>query len=213
MNGFAAALFDLDGTLIYSKGVIGRCINETLEHFGCLPFEKNELHDLIGIPLGKALAQKTEDIKPLIEYFRKLYLQTYMNGTWVFDEMVPVLATLKQEKKKIGVVTLKSTPVAMEVLKGLNLSNYIDAVEGDDDVSELKPSPSHVIRLCRKLDIEPHECLVIGDTTMDITAGRNAKCKTIGVLWGAMSLDELESSGVDYLARNPMELKDLLERI
>jgi HAD superfamily hydrolase (TIGR01509 family) len=213
MNGFTAALFDLDGTLIYSKGVIGRCINETLKNFQIPPFEDRELHDLIGIPLREALALKTQDYEPLVDHFRSLYMATYLNGTNVFDGMNEILTNLKENGKKIGIVTLKHTPVAKEVLKKLDLLSYIDYVEGDDDVSELKPSPEHILRLCRGLNVEPDESVLIGDTTMDIASGKSAKCKTIGVLWGAMSMDALSAAGCDYLARNPEELDEILRKI
>lgn len=213
MKGFAAALFDLDGTLIYSKGVIGRCINETLENFQIAPFEDRELHDLIGIPLREALALKTKDYEPLVDHFRKLYKATYLDGTNVFDGMETILTELKENGRKIGIVTLKHTPVAKEVLDKLDLLSYIDYVEGDDDVSDLKPSPDHIIRLCRGLKVEPEDSVLIGDTTMDIASGKSARCRTIGVLWGAMSMELLSEAGCDYLARNPKELEEILRKI
>jgi HAD superfamily hydrolase (TIGR01509 family) len=213
MNGFTAALFDLDGTLIYSKGVIGKCINETLVHFGYEPFEGKQLHDLIGVPLGEALSLKTSEIKPLIDHFRRIYLDNYLTGTRVYDGMEGVLANLREGEKKIGIVTLKHTPVARKVLNALNLIDYIDYVEGDDDVSELKPSPDHVLRLCRGLNVEPENSVVIGDTVMDIVAGKSANCRTIGVLWGAMSMDDLSDAGAEFLARSPSELEDILNNI
>jgi len=213
MKGFNCALFDLDGTLISSKGVIGRCINETLSHFGLKPFEGRELHDLIGIPLRQALALRTSDYEPMVDYFRTLYMSTYLDGTDVYDGIETILAHLKEESKKIGVVTLKHPPVAREVLEKLDLMEYIDHVEGDDDVSQLKPHPAHILRVCTKLDVEPKNTVVIGDTVMDIKAGKSANCRTIGVLWGAMSMDDLSDAGADYLARNPEELEELFKRI
>lgn len=213
MMGFKAALFDLDGTMIYSKGVIGKCINDTLNHFELPPFEKKEMHELVGVPLGRALALKTPNWKPLITHYRKLYLSRFMNGTRVYEGMIPILDMLKRDQKKVGVVTLKSTFVAQEVIKRLELDDYIDAVCGDDDVSELKPSPDHIHRVCRALDVKSQEGIVIGDTVMDITAGRKANCKTIGVLWGAMSMDVLSEAGADFLVRSPEELKAVLEKI
>ena len=90
---------------------------------------------------------------------------------------------------------------------------YIDHVEGDDDVSQLKPHPEHILRVCTKLDVEPKNTVVIGDTVMDIKAGKSANCRTIGVLWGAMSMDDLSDAGADYLARNPEVLVELFKRI
>jgi len=213
MKGFKAVLFDMDGTLIYSKGVIGRCINETLDHFGYAPFDKRELHRLVGVPLAKALSLRAMDVKPLVDYFRELYISTYLEDTWIYDGMSSILSILNDEGKKIGVVTLKATYVAEEVLSGLNLLNYVDAVEGDDDISSLKPSPDQIIRICQVLNVLPKNTIMVGDTSMDIIAGKKAKCRTIGVLWGAMSMDDLMKAKVDYLARSPKELEGLLRKL
>jgi phosphoglycolate phosphatase len=213
MNGFNCALFDLDGTLISSKGAIGRCLNETLSHFGLKPFDGRELHGLIGIPLREALSLRTHDYEPMVDYFRLHYMSTYLDGTRVYDGMEDILAELRKNKKKIGIVTLKHTPVAENVLTALGLIDYIDHVEGDDDTSPLKPDPHHILRVCEKLDVEPGKTVVIGDTVMDMEAGKEAKCRTIGVLWGAMSFDDLTNAKADFLARNPKELGELFERI
>jgi pyrophosphatase PpaX len=213
MNGFTCTLFDLDGTLISSKGAIGRCLNETLSHFSYKPFDGRELHDLIGIPLREALSLRTRDYEPLVDHFRSLYLSTYLDGTVVFDGMEGILAKLQENEKKIGIVTLKHTPVAEDVLAALDLMDYIDHVEGDDDVSPLKPDPDHILRVCTELEVDPAKTLVIGDTVMDMEAGRSANCMTIGVLWGAMSFDDLSNAKADFLARSPKELENLLEKI
>jgi pyrophosphatase PpaX len=119
---------------------------------------------------------------------------------------------LRKRKKKIGIVTLKATHVAKEVLEGLEIISYVDAVEGDDDISDLKPSPKQIIRICRQLDVSPAQTVMVGDTSFDIVAGRNAGCGTIGVLWGAMTMDILVEAGADYLARNTEELLEILNR-
>jgi HAD superfamily hydrolase (TIGR01509 family) len=167
----------------------------------------------VGKPLGRALALKTPDWKPLVEHFRSLYLERYLESTRMYDGVGSVLAMLRSHGKKVGIVTLKSNVVAREVLRGLNIHDFIDAVEGDDDVSELKPAPDHVLRVCMALNVTPGRTVMVGDTTMDITAGKDAGCRTIGVLWGAMSIDELAQAGADLLARDPKELEDILMRL
>jgi phosphoglycolate phosphatase-like HAD superfamily hydrolase len=120
---------------------------------------------------------------------------------------------LKEEGKKIGIVTLKQTQVAQEVVKGLNIHEYVDSVEGDDDASPLKPSPLQIERICQAMNVKPEESVMIGDSAMDIAAGNGAKCITIGVLWGSSSMDVLSDAEADYLARNPDELSELLKKL
>ena len=213
MNGFAAVLFDMDGTLIYSKGVISRCLNQTLASFGFEPFDPNEIHNLVGKPLREVLAMKTNDWQPMVNHYRQLYLDTYLDGTQLHDGMVSSLDMLKEEGKKIGIVTLKQTKVAQEVLKGLKIHEYVDSVEGDDDASPLKPSPLQIMRVCKAMNVKPEESVMVGDSAMDIVAGKSANCTTIGVLWGSSSMDVLSDARTDFLARNPSELSELLKTL
>jgi pyrophosphatase PpaX len=213
MDGFAAVLFDMDGTLIYSKGVISRCLNETLAHFGHEPFDPTEIYNLVGKPLREVLAMKTNDWQPMVSHYRQLYLDTYLDGTHLHDGMVSILSMLKDEGKKIGVVTLKQTHVAQEVLRGFKIHEYMDSVEGDDDASPLKPSPLQIIRACQAMNVKPEESVMIGDSAMDIVAGKDAQSITIGVLWGSASMDVLSDAQADFLARNPGELSELLKKL
>ena len=161
MNGFAAVLFDMDGTLIHSKGVISRCLNETLASFGYEPFDPNEIYNLVGKPLREVLAMKTDDWQPMVSHYRQLYLDSYLDGTHLHDGIVLILDMLKKENKKIGIVTLKQTHVAREVLKGFKIHEYMDSVEGDDDTSPLKPSPLQIIRDCQAMNVKPEESIMI----------------------------------------------------
>jgi phosphoglycolate phosphatase-like HAD superfamily hydrolase len=136
-----------------------------------------------------------------------------MDGTHLHDGVESILEMLKKENKKIGIVTLKQTHVAREVLKGFKIHRYVDHVEGDDDASPLKPSPLHINRICEAMDVRPEDSVMIGDSTMDIMAGRAACCRTIGVLWGSASMDALIDAEADYLARNTHELAEILKKM
>ena len=51
------------------------------------------------------------------------------------------------------------------------------------------------------------EIIKIGDSVADIKEGKNAGCKTVGVLSGAASKSLLEREKPDYLIDNIMDLK------
>ncbi len=207
---YKAVLFDLDGTLLSSKGVIGRSINLTLEQFGIEPFNQEELRGLIGIPLRRIFSLKTQYNQDMIVRYREIYLSTYLEGTEIYDGMKSLLENLKSNNMKIGIITLKDTDVATEVLRGLNLIDMVDVVIGDEEEIMVKPFPDQIIHACRKLKISPKECVMVGDTEFDIIAGKKAHCITIGVLWGASSKEPLLKAGVDFIVDSAEELNELL---
>jgi pyrophosphatase PpaX len=207
---YNTVLFDLDGTLIRSRGVIGRCINSTLERFGKEPFNKDGLHSLVGVPLREIFLKKTESPNEMMKCYRNLYLSTYLEYTKVHDGIKNLLETLRKSNKNIGIITLKKTEIALEVLRGLDLIGSVDIVIGDEDKLMVKPHPDQIIHACRELNTNPKDCVMVGDTEFDIKAGKNAKCLTIGVLWGASNRETLQEAGVDFIVNTTEELKGVL---
>jgi phosphoglycolate phosphatase len=56
------------------------------------------------------------------------------------------------------------------------------------------------------MDILPEECLMVGDTTVDIIAGKLSGAQTAGVLCGFGSEEELRKAGADLILRTTPEL-------
>ena len=51
---------------------------------------------------------------------------------------------------------------------------------------------------------------MIGDTTVDIRAGKSAGAQTVGVLCGFGEKEELLRMGADHILKNTADLKDIL---
>ena len=60
------------------------------------------------------------------------------------------------------------------------------------------------------MGVEPAECLMIGDTTVDMRAGKSAGAQTVGVLCGFGEEDELWHKGADVILKSTPELANLL---
>jgi phosphoglycolate phosphatase len=61
-----------------------------------------------------------------------------------------------------------------------------------------------------QMKVEPHECLMIGDTTVDMRAGKSAGAQTAGVLCGFGEEPELRKMGADLILKTTSELADVL---
>jgi len=60
------------------------------------------------------------------------------------------------------------------------------------------------------MGVPPENCLMVGDTTVDIRAGRAAGAQTVGVLCGFGYREELERAGADAILNSTGELANLL---
>jgi phosphoglycolate phosphatase-like HAD superfamily hydrolase len=88
---------------------------------------------------------------------------------------------------------------------------YFEAIVTGLSAPHTKPFPDPIFLAAQKMGVKPSECVMIGDTTVDIRAGRSAGAQTIGVLCGFGEEKELREMGADLIISNTHQLVDVLE--
>lgn len=73
-----------------------------------------------------------------------------------------------------------------------------------------KPGIELILRAAEKYNIDISKSYVLGDTTMDIQTGVNAKCKTILVETGEKGLDKKYNVKADYQIRDLSEINKII---
>ncbi|OWZ10982.1 hypothetical protein PHMEG_00016062 [Phytophthora megakarya] len=106
---------------------------------------------------------------------------------------IPALfRTIKKMDMKIAVCTTDDRQPTINTLKHLGVSDMVDALACGDDGLPAKPAGEQIWTICQQLNVEPHNSIMVGDTSTDMLLGKNAGCGlSIGVLGGASSLDDL----------------------
>ena len=179
---YKAILFDKDGVLIDSMETCLRAANDTLERYGLRPwtteeFRKNWWGIRADLTIGKLLKDVPDSKKKeIFEHYQKKRKE-FQHLTKLYPSVTPVLKALKG-KYRLGVITSTFRPVALRLLKDFGISEYFDVVVGGEEAKP-KPAPNPILKACDKLGVMPAEAVFIGDTTMDIEAGKAAGCTTI----------------------------------
>lgn len=106
---------------------------------------------------------------------------------------IPALfRTIKKMDMKIAVCTTDDRQPTIDTLKHLAVFDMVDALACGDDGLPAKPAGEQIWTICQKLSVEPHNTIMVGDTSTDMLLGKNAGCGlSVGVLGGASSLDDL----------------------
>jgi HAD superfamily hydrolase (TIGR01509 family) len=127
--------------------------------------------------------------------------------------MVPgvddMLARLKG-RYSLAVVSARAERGTMSFLEQFGLVKYFDAIVTGFSTERTKPYPDPVLLAAQKMDAPPGQCLMIGDTTVDIRAGRAAGAQTVGVLCGFGEEAELRKQGADLILKSTSDLADVL---
>jgi HAD superfamily hydrolase (TIGR01549 family) len=110
----------------------------------------------------------------------------------------------------MAVVTARDEHGTMAFLERFDLIKYFDAVVTGLSAPHTKPYPDPVLLAAKKMDTPPGACLMIGDTTVDIRAGKTASAQTLGVLCGFGEEPELRRMGANLILENTPLLADVL---
>ena len=82
---------------------------------------------------------------------------------------------------------------------------------GGDSLPERKPSAAPLLEAARLCGVEPAACLMVGDSIVDVAAGKAAGIRTCGFVGGFRGRGELEAAGADYLIEHFGELRRVVE--
>jgi phosphoglycolate phosphatase len=202
MNPVELILFDLDGTLIDSKKDIVACVNRALFEHGRPTYPESEVGRYIGKGIANLLkqllgAQVSEDeIQALVISFRASYWSHLVDETTVYPGVVEALRHYQTKPKAI--VTNKSQALAQAIVEKLGLSPYFEAVFGPEAFSAQKPDPRPLLEACARWNTPPHRAVLVGDSLVDMTAGKNAGVLTVAALYGYGEPTDMRATKPDY---------------
>jgi HAD superfamily hydrolase (TIGR01549 family) len=110
----------------------------------------------------------------------------------------------------LSVVSARSERKTIEFLDNFELRSYFKAIATAQTVRHTKPYPDPIIWAAQQMDVPPQAILMVGDTTVDIRAGKAAGAQTAAVLCGFGEDEELRRAGADIILDNPAQLISIL---
>ncbi|MGE5252165.1 MAG: HAD family hydrolase [Bacteroidota bacterium] len=110
----------------------------------------------------------------------------------------------------MAIVSARSAQGAMAFLETFDLIPFFDAIVTGLSARHTKPYPDPVLLAAKEMKVLPDQCVMIGDTTVDIRAGKTAGAQTVGVLCGFGEEAELRQLGADLVLDKTPQLADVL---
>ena len=104
----------------------------------------------------------------------------------------PLLTGLRGRGLRLGVATNDSEAPARQHLANHGITDLFDFIAGYDSGHGAKPGPGMCLAFARDLRLEPSRVAMVGDSRHDLEAGRAAGMRTVAVLTGIATREELE---------------------
>ena len=82
-----------------------------------------------------------------------------------------------------------------------------------DDMAAPKPDPWSVVESARRVGVLPEECMMVGDSMMDVGSGINAGAVSVAILGGYYDQEKMRHSGAMYSICDIGEVLDIVDEI
>ncbi|MBI2338282.1 HAD-IA family hydrolase [Candidatus Daviesbacteria bacterium] len=205
-----AILFDIDGTLLDAGDFVFRARDYTLKFHGHNPSEE-KIKAAMGIPLVEFYQIVVPEADAL--KLAQTHMEFQENNFQLIKPYPKTLTTLKALKAAGFVMAAVSNRTRDSLLRSLKMTKvykYLDAVFSAEDVKNPKPHKEHVLVTLKALKVEPVNAYMVGDTEHDITAGREAKVKTVGVLYGWRG-EDIKKCNPDFVIDDIEEILNIVK--
>jgi phosphoglycolate phosphatase len=210
-----AVVFDLDGTLIESRGDIAAACNHALAACGRPTLPTEIVRTFVGdgarmlVARAFALSPDAEEVDRALEHFHTYYQANPAKYTHLLPGASEVLAALEASGIAVALATNKPRKTTLLVLEALGLMPRFTAIAAGGD-GPLKPHPFVVELVLGQLAVDPRDAWMVGDGPQDVGAGKAAGTATIGVLEGFVDPARLREAGPDVLLATLHELLPML---
>ncbi|MGI6158180.1 MAG: HAD family hydrolase [Saccharofermentanales bacterium] len=215
-----AALFDLDGTLLYTLPSIVASCNAMLERLRLAPLSMDQVREFVGsgsrVLVERAMRAHGITEGERIEHAYRTYTDLFKEGSRhhvaPYPGIIEMLDDLHNAGIKLGVITNKDHDLTPGVLAtSFDLSRF-DVILGTRPNVPLKPDPASTLEALDQMGCDAKASFFIGDSVIDVDTGRNAGMQTVSATWGYRSSRVLAAAHPDFFADAPEDVTAIVLR-
>jgi N-acetyl-D-muramate 6-phosphate phosphatase len=213
-----ALCFDVDGTLsdtddYYAQKIVKffpRSLFRDPEHTArrLVMWIESPGNALLGFADRIGIDDEMVAVIDWINRHRKSPLKKYLIVPGV-EEMLKLM----EGRYPMSVVSARDEKSTMRFLTQFDLCKYFDVIVTGLSAPHTKPYPDPIFLAAERMGVRPEECLMIGDTTVDMRAGKAAGAQTVGVLCGFGEEEELRRLGADLILKSTADLPAVFQEI
>lgn len=177
-------LFDIDGVLIDSSEALYNCFKDCFEKFGYPNAVSKEKILALRAETNDVIARKlvpqasAETLKKMTDFALENYPVCILKHGKPVEGTKQTLRGLKQKGAKLGIVTNQESRDVDASLSLIGFEDF-DAIVYYQEGIKPKPDAEPLLKALEKTGCAASEALYIGDSAIDIQAGKNAGVKTI----------------------------------
>jgi phosphoglycolate phosphatase len=213
-------MIDVDGTLVDSVPDFAFCVDQMMIELGLQLCGEERVRNWVGngIPklIERALIDKLdkESISKVYEVAYPIFLKLYSDNSAIrsrlYDGVKEGLDYLKSKGYLLGCVTNKAEQFTNPLLKKMGIYNDFRLIISGDTLDKKKPDPLPLLHGANFFNMQPNECLMLGDSVSDVRAARAAGFDIICMSYGYNHGNNIEDENPDLVIDSMDQLKEHL---
>jgi HAD superfamily hydrolase (TIGR01509 family) len=211
-----AVLCDIDGTLVESNWLHAEAWQVAFGVIG-IHLELEAIRKQIGkggdelIPVFVPWWKRKHVEEPLKTFRSYIFRKDYLNRVKPLPQVREFLLRLRRSHIRLALATSANEPEIADYKRIANIEDLIEDQTSADDAPKSKPHPDIFTAALHSLELSPSKCLALGDTPYDAEAAGLAGLRTIGVMTGGWSREELLKAGCIEVYESVADLLDQIE--
>ena len=208
---YTAVIFDLDGTLLDTLADLSDSVNFAIAKHGLPKHSNEQIKSFVGNGVEKlierALPKGTaaDLCAKVLADFKTYYAAHSADKTKPYPQILDMLAALKKQGIKIGVVSNKYDAAVKELCPHY-FGSLIDIAVGESPKIHRKPAPDMLLHAVEYFGLDKKDVLFVGDSDVDAQTAQTAAVDFVGVTWGFRTPADMRPFGAKVFIDEPMEL-------
>jgi HAD superfamily hydrolase (TIGR01509 family) len=214
-----AIIFDMDGLMVDSERLYQQAQEEITRQFNKTLPERARLKMMGRKPLEsmKIFAEALDiptDAEQLLETRNNIMREKYKNDLVPLPGLNHIIDAF-YGKLKMAISTGAQEEFLDIVVDQLEIRNKFDVLQASDEIEQGKPHPEIYLKTCKKLGLNPGECIVLEDSLNGVLAGKRAGCYVIAVPSEYTKQENFDSADfvADDLFSAARHINDLIDMV
>ena len=216
---YQGIIFDLDGTLLDTITDLANAGNFVCEQMGWPQHSIEAYKKFVGngIPMlvqrfSPAEYRQPQQLEQTLAAFHRRYAAHTTDCTYTYEGIPELVQQLSEKGIPMGVLTNKEQCFAEQILKQYFPSQPFSVIQGAVANFPPKPDPKALLFLLQQPAFAGKKILFVGDSDVDMQTAARAGVRSVGVLWGFRSQEELLSNGAMHVVEHPADILCLCDK-
>ena len=196
-NKFDLIIFDWDGTLSNSVGLITDLIIDSFNALDIKPPNRHSISLQFGIKLDQALLsllpkRDASKIDDLLDTYKTLS-NKHSDQVNLFEGVEFGIKELKRQGYLLAIATGGSRSGFNNAINQTSLYSFFNSTKTSNDCFS-KPHPQMILEILEELMVVPEKALMVGDSIHDLQMARRARIPSLAILYGSQTKKQLEGN-------------------